>query len=122
VRAHDLRGRASGGERARQLRAEPAGIAAYLVVYQHVPIARAGRQLIADVTGARAFIGWISSVLSALAGLLTEVTQLIRSLIVLVHVIRRDHQQHQMVSAGGHTSRAPRSLPTCCTPPAAERR
>jgi transposase len=64
-------------------------LAAYLVVYQHVPIARAA-QLIADVTGARPSTGWISSVLPALAGLLTEVTQLIRSLIVLAHVIHVD--------------------------------
>ena len=64
-------------------------LAAYLVVYQHLPIARAA-QLIADVTGARPSTGWISSVLPALADLLADVTKLIKSLIVLAHVIHVD--------------------------------
>ena len=64
-------------------------LAAYLVVYQHLPIARAA-QLIADVTGARPSTGWVSSVLPALAGLLADVTKLIKSLIVLAHVIHVD--------------------------------
>jgi transposase len=38
-------------------------LAAYLVVYQHVPVARAA-ELIADVTGARPSTGWITSVLA----------------------------------------------------------
>jgi transposase len=64
-------------------------LAAYLVVYQHLPIARAA-QLIADVTGARPSTGWVSSVLPALAALLADVTKLIKSLIVLAHVIHVD--------------------------------
>ncbi len=41
-------------------------LAAYLVVYQHVPVARAA-QLIADVTGAHPSTGWITSVLGPTA-------------------------------------------------------
>jgi len=46
--------------------------------------------LIADLTGARPSTGWISSVLTTVAGLLVDVEKLIKSLIVLAHVIHVD--------------------------------
>jgi transposase len=64
-------------------------LAVYLLVFQHIPVARAA-MLIADVTGARPSTGWISSVLSTVADLLVDVEQLIKSLIVLAHVIHVD--------------------------------
>lgn len=64
-------------------------LAVYLLVFQHVPVARTA-QLIADLTGARPSTGWISSVLSSVADLLVDVEKLIKSLIVLAHVIHVD--------------------------------
>ncbi len=64
-------------------------LAVYLLVFQHVPVARTA-QLIADVTGARPSTGWISSVLTTVAELLVDVEKLIKSLIVLAHVIHVD--------------------------------
>jgi transposase len=64
-------------------------LAVYLLVFQHIPVARAA-MLIADVTGARPSTGWISSVLTAVAGLLGDVEKLIKSLIVAAHVIHVD--------------------------------
>jgi transposase len=60
--------------------------AAWLVVYQHVPVARAA-QLIADVTGAHPSIGWITSVLAptaaAVAPAKTAILDLLRAAEVL---------------------------------------
>jgi hypothetical protein len=64
-------------------------LAVYLLVFQHIPVARAA-MLIADVTGARPSTGWISSVLATVAGVLVDVEKLIKSLIVLAHVIHVD--------------------------------
>lgn len=64
-------------------------LAAYLVVFQHLPVARAA-QLIADLTGARPSTGWISSVLSTVAEVLVDVEKLIKTLITLTHVIHVD--------------------------------
>ncbi len=64
-------------------------LAVYLLVFQHVPVART-QALIADVTGARPSTGWISSVLSTVADVLVDVEKLIKSLIVLAHVIHVD--------------------------------
>jgi transposase len=64
-------------------------LAVYLLVFQHIPVARAA-MLIADVTGARPSTGWISSVLTTVAGVLVDVEKLIKSLIVLAHVIHVD--------------------------------
>jgi transposase len=46
--------------------------------------------LIADLTGSRPPTGWISSQLSAVADVLIDVEKLIKSLIVLAHVIHVD--------------------------------
>jgi transposase len=64
-------------------------LAVYLLVFQHVPVART-QALIADLTGARPSTGWISSQLSTVADALVEVEKLIKSLIVLAHVIHVD--------------------------------
>jgi transposase len=64
-------------------------LAVYLLVFQHVPVART-QALIADLTGARPSTGWISSQLSAVADVLVDVEKLIKSLIVLAHVIHVD--------------------------------
>ena len=61
-------------------------LAVYLLVFQHVPVARTA-QLIADLTGARPSTGWISSVLTSVAGVLVDVEKLIKLLIVLAHVV-----------------------------------
>jgi len=64
-------------------------LAVYLLVFQHIPVARTA-MLIADLTGARPSTGWISSVLSTVAAVLIDVEKLIKSLIVLAHVIHVD--------------------------------
>ena len=64
-------------------------LAVYLLVFQHVPVART-QALIADMTGARPSTGWINSQLPSVAGVLGEVEKLIQSLIVLAHVIHVD--------------------------------
>jgi transposase len=64
-------------------------LAVYLLVFQHIPVARAAA-LIADVTGARPSTGWISSVLTAVADVLVDVDKLIKTLIALAHVIHLD--------------------------------
>lgn len=64
-------------------------LTAYLLVFQHIPVARAA-QLIADVTGARPSTGWVSSVLVQVADALTDVEKLIKTLITLAHVIHVD--------------------------------
>src|SRR3954449_5107042 len=61
-------------------------LAVYLLVFQHIPVART-QALIADLTGARPSTGWISSVLSTVADLLVDTEKLIKTLVVLAHVI-----------------------------------
>jgi transposase len=64
-------------------------LAVYLLVFQHVPVART-QALISDLTGARPSTGWISSVLATVSEVLIDVEKLIKSLIVLAHVIHVD--------------------------------
>lgn len=64
-------------------------LAAYLVVFQHLPVARTA-QLIADLTGARPSTGWVSSVLGQVAAMLVDVEELIKTLVTLTHVIHVD--------------------------------
>ena len=64
-------------------------LAVYLLMFQHTTVART-QALIADLTGARPSTGWISSVLTTVADLLLDVEKLIKSLIVLAHVIHVD--------------------------------
>ena len=64
-------------------------LAVYLLVYQHVPVARAA-ELIADLTGARCSTGWISSVLLQAGDALAEVEALIKTLITGAHLLHVD--------------------------------
>lgn len=64
-------------------------LAVYLLVYQHIPVARAA-ELIADVTGARCSTGWISSVLTATGNVLVDTEALIKTLITLAHLLHVD--------------------------------
>ena len=64
-------------------------LAVYLLVFQHIPVARA-QALIADLTGVHPSTGWISSQLVAVADVLVDVEKLIKTLIVLAHVIHVD--------------------------------
>ncbi len=64
-------------------------LAVYLLVFQHIPVVRT-QALISDLTGARPSTGWISSVLSTVADVLVDVEKLIKTLIMLAHVIHVD--------------------------------
>ncbi len=72
-------------------------LAVYLLVFQHLPVARTA-QLIADLTGARPSTGWVSTALAAAAAALAEVERLIKSMLVLAHVL---HVDETSVSIGG---------------------
>jgi hypothetical protein len=64
--------------------------------------------LIADLTGSRPPTGWISSQLSAVADVLIDVEKLIKSLIVLAHVIHVDETtSNTRLGQGAATSRLP---------------
>lgn len=64
-------------------------LAAYLVVYQHVPVARAA-QLIADVTGAHPATGWITSVLAPTATAVAPTNAVILELLRAAAVLHVD--------------------------------
>lgn len=66
-----------------------AAFAVYLLVYQHVPVARAA-QLIADLTGAAPSTGWIAAQLAKAADLVAPALKLIRALLILGHVLHAD--------------------------------
>jgi transposase len=73
-------------------------LAVYLLVFQHVPVARAA-QLIADLTGARPSTGWVSTALAEAAAALADVEKLIKSLIVLAHVVHVDETSVSIAGA-----------------------
>jgi transposase len=73
-------------------------LAVYLLVFQHVPVARTA-QLIADLTGARPSTGWVTTALVEAAAALVEVEKLIRSLIVLAHVVHVDETSVSVTGA-----------------------
>lgn len=64
-------------------------LAVYLVVYQHVPVARAA-ELIADVTGARPSTGWITSTLGPTAVAVAPANAVILDLIRAASVAHVD--------------------------------
>jgi transposase len=64
-------------------------LAAYLVVFQHLPIERAAA-LLSDVCGTGVSTGWVSNVIGRVAGLLTDIEDLIKTLLTLVHVLHVD--------------------------------
>ena len=64
-------------------------LAVYLLVYQHVPVARTA-QLIADLTGASPSAGWVTTTLAGAAAALADVEKLIKSMLVLARVLHVD--------------------------------
>lgn len=60
-------------------------LAVYLLVYQHVPVARTA-ELIADLTGARVSTGWVCSNLTRAADALAEVEAIVKTLITLATI------------------------------------
>lgn len=64
-------------------------LAAYLVVYQHVPVARAAEP-IAEVCGAAVSTGWISSVIAATGQALEPVDEAIRARLSRAHLLHVD--------------------------------
>ena len=89
MRVNDDRSSAGRGGRGGGVRPEPTHARGVPAGSQHIPVART-QALIADLTGARPSTGWISSVLSSVAEMLVDVEKLIKSLIVLAHVIHVD--------------------------------
>jgi transposase len=83
-------------------------LAAYLLVFQHVPVERTA-QLIADVTGAAVSTGWVAGVLAEAAELVGDSVELIRALLTLAHVLHVDETTTRI-----GTSR--RWLHVACTP------
>jgi hypothetical protein len=74
-------------------------LAVYLVIYQHVPVARC-RQLIADVTGAQVSDGFIHSCLARAAGAAADVVKLIKTLITAAPVAGFDETTLRAGPAG----------------------
>jgi transposase len=66
-----------------------AALAVYLLVYQHVPVARTA-ELIRDLTGAQVSTGWVAAQLPRAAGLVVPCLRLIRALLTLGHVLHAD--------------------------------
>ena len=60
-----------------------------LLVFQHVPVARTA-QLIGDLIGASPSAGWVISALGEATAALADVEKLIKSLIMLAHVVHVD--------------------------------
>ena len=66
-----------------------AALAAYLLVYQHVPVARTA-ELIGHLTGAQVSTGWVAAQLPKAAGIVAGSLRLIKALLVLGHVLHAD--------------------------------
>lgn len=66
-----------------------AAFAAYLLVFQHVPVERAA-ELIADLTGAKLSTGWVAAQLPKAAGLIAGSLKLIKALLTLGHLLHAD--------------------------------
>lgn len=64
-------------------------LAVYLLVYQHVPVARTA-ELISDLTGADVSTGWVSAQLPKAAGTVAGSLRLVKALLVLGHVLHAD--------------------------------
>lgn len=73
-------------------------LAVYLVVFQHVPVARAAL-LIADLTGAAPSTGWVSAQVARCSQALAGVEALVRTLITAAAVIGVDETT---MSVAGH--------------------
>lgn len=60
-------------------------LAVYLLVYQHVPVARTA-ELISDLTGAAVSTGWVCSTLTRAAAVLVDVEAIIKALITIAAI------------------------------------
>jgi transposase/uncharacterized coiled-coil protein SlyX len=60
-------------------------LAVYLLVYQHIPVARTA-ELIADLTGANVSTGWVCSTLTRAAVVLVDVEAMTKTLITLATI------------------------------------
>ena len=60
-------------------------LAVYLLVYQHIPVARTA-ELIADLTGAAVSTGWVCSPLTRAAAVLVDVEAMTKTLIALATI------------------------------------
>ncbi len=74
-------------------------LAVYLLVFQHVPVARC-RQLLEDATGAAVSDGFIHSCLAAAAGAVADVVKLIKTLITAAWVAGFDETTLRAGRAG----------------------
>lgn len=70
----------------------------YLVVFQHVPVARAV-ELVTDLSGARPSTGWVCRVLRETAEALVEVEKLIRSLLTAARILHVDETGTKVTGA-----------------------
>ncbi len=66
-----------------------AALAVYLLVHQHVPVARTA-ELINDLTGAQVSTGWVAAQLPRAAGIVAGSLRLIKALLALGHVLHAD--------------------------------
>jgi transposase len=66
-----------------------AALAVYLLVYQHVPVARTA-ELISDLTGAQVSTGWVAAQLPRAASRVAGSLRLIKALLSLGHVLHAD--------------------------------
>jgi transposase len=85
-----------------------AALAVYLLVYQHVPVARTA-ELIRDLTGAQVSTGWVAAQLPRSAGLVAPCLRLIKALLVLGHVLHADETTTNIAGTR-------RYLHAACTP------
>lgn len=71
----------------------------YLLVFQHVPVARCA-QLVADITGAAPSTGYVHSLLARGAGAVTDIVKKIKMAITLAHVVGFDETTLRCGPAG----------------------
>jgi transposase len=79
-------------------------LAVYLLVFQHVPVARTA-QLIADLAGARPSTGWVTTTLGEAAAALADIEKLIKSMLVLVTPLNFMSRRGQGHNREPHASR-----------------
>jgi transposase len=70
-------------------------LAVYLLVFQHVPVERTA-MLLADVCGAAVSTGWVCRVLAQTGDVLTDVEDLIKTLLVAARVLHVDETSTQV--------------------------
>lgn len=76
-----------------------AALVVYLLVFQHVPVARCA-QLVADITGATPSTGYVHSLLARGAGAVTDIVKKIKTAITLAYVVGFDETTLRSGPAG----------------------